>query len=166
MIEFTSDRKRMSVIAKQKFEDGTYGKPINFIKGADIAIMKRLDKFTMEGEESTFEIMDNLAVNGLRTLMFAKKELSEDYDTIDKLKEVDDELVENGLKFLGITALEDLLQDNVADCVRDFQTAGIKVWMLTGDKGETANNIGISCGLIDKDKHLIYEIKSSSQEEL
>jgi len=110
----------MSVIVKQRFEDGTYGKPINFIKGADIAICKRLNQDSLDQEESTMEIMDELAVNGLRTLMFAKKELNEEYDNIEKLKTVPDEDVEDGLKFLGITALEDLLQDNVAQCVRDF----------------------------------------------
>jgi len=42
------------------------------------------------------------------------------------------------LNILGITAVEDKLQDDVAECVQDFISAGIKVWMLTGDKGETA----------------------------
>ena len=46
--------------------------------------------------------------------------------------------IENGLKLLGITAVEDLLQEDVAQCIRDFQDAKIKVIMLTGDKGETA----------------------------
>lgn len=57
--------------------------------------------------------------------------------------------IESNLKLLGITAVEDLLQDDVAKCIEDFRIAGIKVWMLTGDKGETAEEIGKSCGLYD-----------------
>ena len=60
---------------------------------------------------------------------------------------------------LGTTGLEDLLQDNVAATIKDFRKSGIKVWMLTGDKGETAHNIGISCGLIDSIQHEVHEIK-------
>ena len=55
---------------------------------------------------------------------------------------------EEGIDFLGITALEDLLQDGVLDCIEDFKNAAIKVWMLTGDKKETASKIGISSGMI------------------
>ena len=60
---------------------------------------------------------------------------------------------------LGVTGLEDTLQDDVAQCIKDFRTARIKTWMLTGDKGETAHNIAISCGLIDPEKHDVFEIK-------
>lgn len=56
--------------------------------------------------------------------------------------------VEVGLTILGATGVEDMLQDNVADCVQDFRDAGMRVWMLTGDKGLTAKSIGISCGLL------------------
>lgn len=55
---------------------------------------------------------------------------------------------EKDLTLLGATGVEDLLQDNVQDCIKDFRDAGINVWMLTGDKGATAKEIGISCGLI------------------
>lgn len=59
---------------------------------------------------------------------------------------------EADLTLLGITGLEDLLQDDVKKCICEFREAKIKVWMLTGDKGETAETIGISCGLIDDKK--------------
>ncbi len=52
---------------------------------------------------------------------------------------------------LGVTAVDDLLQEDVAPCVNDFQDAGIKVWMLTGDKGETASHIGKNCGFYSDD---------------
>ena len=56
---------------------------------------------------------------------------------------------EGDITLLGVTGLEDLLQDDVKSCIKDFREAKIKVWMLTGDKGETAETIGVSCGLID-----------------
>lgn len=52
---------------------------------------------------------------------------------------------------IGATAVEDRLQDNVPETIRDLQNAGIKIWMLTGDKLETAENIGHSCKLIQND---------------
>jgi P-type E1-E2 ATPase len=67
---------------------------------------------------------------------------------------------------LGVTGLQDLLQDDVAKCITSFRQAKIKVWMLTGDKGETAHNIGISCGLIDPMAHHVYKIKGSNKETL
>jgi len=50
---------------------------------------------------------------------------------------------------VGITAVEDLLQDNVKSCIQDFMEADIKVWMLTGDKGATAKQIGYTCGIFE-----------------
>ena len=56
--------------------------------------------------------------------------------------------VECELEIIGVSAVDDLLQEGVARCIVDFKGAGIKVWMLTGDKGLTAKMIGIKCGLI------------------
>ena len=58
--------------------------------------------------------------------------------------------VESDLVLLGATAVEDLLQERVKECIEDFRAAGISVWMLTGDKKLTAKEIGVSCGLIPK----------------
>lgn len=57
---------------------------------------------------------------------------------------------------LGATAVEDRLQDNVPAVLRDFLKANINVWMLTGDKLETAENIGRSCNLINKYMGVLY----------
>ena len=57
---------------------------------------------------------------------------------------------ETDYRMLGVTGVEDLLQDNVESCVDDFMEAGIKVLMVTGDKGATAHHIGISCGIFSK----------------
>ena len=80
--------------------------------------------------------MEIIAQNGLRTLMFAKKELSS-LNTPGDIKLINEQLLEDELTLLGVTGLEDLLQDNVKECITDFRNAKIKVWMLTGDKGET-----------------------------
>ena len=61
----------------------------------------------------------------------------------------EDEKIENGLKLIGSTAIEDRLQDEVADTIRFMKRTGIKVWVLTGDKIETAINIGFSAGLLE-----------------
>jgi P-type E1-E2 ATPase len=53
----------------------------------------------------------------------------------------------------------------VKECIQEFKRARIKVWMLTGDKGETAHNIGISCGLIDKN-YAVLKIESISKDEM
>jgi P-type E1-E2 ATPase len=51
--------------------------------------------------------------------------------------------------------VEDRLQDNVPETINDLQNAGIKIWMLTGDKLETAENIGYSCKLLNKKMEVI-----------
>lgn len=96
--------------------------------------------------------MDDLARDGLRTLMFAKKNLNEQEALKVLDKDTDSEMYENSLQLLGVTGLEDLLQENVKECIKEFKEAKIKVWMLTGDKGETAETIGVSCGLIDNEE--------------
>lgn len=66
------------------------------------------------------------------------------------------ELVEVNMTLIGCSAVEDRLQDEVPECIRDFIKAEIKVWMLTGDKLETAENIGYSCKLIQENFHKLY----------
>lgn len=66
--------------------------------------------------------------------------------------------VETDLIFLGVTAIEDELQDNVNETLKDFSEAGIKLWVLTGDKKDTAKSIAYSCGLFDDEKFNIFEI--------
>lgn len=160
VIEFTSDRKRMSVIAKHL----ETGRITNFIKGADMAILQRIDQ-SQQFEMQCVESMDDLALEGLRTLMFAIKEFPQDIDE-QHLKQSDESQLENDLRLVGITALEDLLQEKCKETIRDLRKAKIKVWMLTGDKGETAQTIGVAAGLIDEDKHNILKIQSTSVEQL
>ena len=58
-------------------------------------------------------------------------------------------MIENNLELIGSTAIEDQLQDEVADTIQFMKSVGIKVWVLTGDKIETAMNIGVSASLLD-----------------
>ena len=70
--EFTSDRKRMSVVAKDLSND----RIVSFVKGADIAIMPRLTEESKQNDQESIDAMNSFAEEGFRTLMFAKKELS------------------------------------------------------------------------------------------
>ena len=59
--------------------------------------------------------------------------------------------LERDLTVVGVTAVEDELQDDVRGTLKALRDANIKVWMLTGDKLETAINIGFSSALLTKD---------------
>jgi magnesium-transporting ATPase (P-type) len=65
------------------------------------------------------------------------------------------EEIEAGLGLLGCTAIEDKLQDGVPKCIADLARAGVKIWVLTGDKEETAINIGFACQLITDDMRMV-----------
>ena len=165
-LEFNSSRKRMSAIIRMPD-----GKIILFCKGADSIIYSRLKR----GEQSqlrkaTAEHLEMFAREGLRTLCIAQKELEEEeyqawnkdhdlaaaaiVDREDKLEKVSD-AIERELTLLGGTAIEDRLQDGVPDTIALLGDAGIKLWVLTGDKVETAINIGFSCNLLNNDMDLI-----------
>ena len=70
--------------------------------------------------------------------------------------------VERELTLLGATAVEDKLQDEVRETITVLKQAGIKIWMMTGDKFETAENVAISCQLIDPFADFVVRLKSSS----
>lgn len=73
------------------------------------------------------------------------------------------ELIEKDLQLLGATAIEDKVQDGVPDAIHTLQQAGIKVWVLTGDRQETAINIGLSCRLITESMNLVRTTGSGIQ---
>ncbi|KAF3656198.1 putative phospholipid-transporting ATPase 11 [Capsicum chinense] len=159
VLEFNSTRKRMSVIVKD--EDG---KILLLSKGADSIMFERLGKNGRRFEEETREHVNEYADAGLRTLILAYRELSEEeYKTFNEkfleaknsvsedreamIDEVTDK-IEKDLILLGATAVEDKLQPGVPDCIDKLAQAGIKIWVLTGDKMETAINIGYACSLL------------------
>ncbi|GAP87238.1 putative phospholipid-translocating ATPase [Rosellinia necatrix] len=165
-IEFNSSRKRMSAIIKMPD-----GRIILFCKGADSIIYSRLKRGEQaELRKTTAEHLEMFAREGLRTLCIAQRVLSEQeylewrkehdraasamQDREEKLEEVADK-IEQGLTLLGGTAIEDRLQDGVPSAIELLGKAGIKLWVLTGDKVETAINIGFSCNLLNNDMELI-----------
>ena len=165
-LEFNSSRKRMSAIIRMPDN-----RIVLFCKGADSVIYARLRR----GEQAqlrkdTAEHLEMFAREGLRTLCIAQKEVSEEdyqnwakehdlaaaavYNREEKLETLSD-AIERDLTLLGGTAIEDRLQDGVPDTIALLGDAGIKLWVLTGDKVETAINIGFSCNLLDNSMDLI-----------
>ncbi|KAG0088539.1 hypothetical protein BGZ92_006041 [Podila epicladia] len=162
--EFNSTRKRMSTIVR-----GPDRRIKLYCKGADTVILERLGSEN-EFVDATMQHLEDYATEGLRTLCVAMREIPEQeyqnwvqiYDraatTIQNRGEELDkaaELIEKNLFLLGATAIEDKLQDGVPEAIHTLQQAGIKVWVLTGDRQETAINIGYSCKLIQEDMSLI-----------
>lgn len=165
-LEFNSTRKRMSAIIRMPDN-----RIILFCKGADSIIYSRLKRGEQpELRRTTAEHLEMFAREGLRTLCIAQRELGEkEYqdwnrehelaaaaiqDREDKLEAVSD-MIERDLTLLGGTAIEDRLQEGVPDTIALLAEAGIKLWVLTGDKVETAINIGFSCNLLNNDMELI-----------
>lgn len=166
ILEFNSTRKRMSAIVRMP--DGTIRL---FCKGADSVIYQRLARGKQqELRKATASHLEAFAREGLRTLCVAERVLSEEEyrvwskshdlaaqaltDRDQKLEEVAN-AIEQELMLLGGTAIEDRLQDGVPDTISLLANAGIKLWVLTGDKVETAINIGFSCNLLNNDMELI-----------
>ncbi|XP_078534372.1 phospholipid-transporting ATPase IA isoform X1 [Lissotriton helveticus] len=164
VLEFTSNRKRMSVIVR----NGA-GKIRLYCKGADTVIYERLAE-SSKYKEITLKHLEQFATEGLRTLCFAVAEISETaYEEWLKLfqrastgvqnralkLEESYEMIEKNLQLLGATAIEDKLQQNVPETIETLMKADIKIWILTGDKQETAINIGHSCKLLTKNMGLI-----------
>ena len=164
--EFDSDRKRNSIVV----EDLTTGNYILFAKGADNVMWELLSSENpAELVASVAKDLEIYSKRGFRTLVLAFKflgkkefvELKAKYDEAsnaieDKEKKLNNvaQLMEKNLFVLGCTAVEDSLQDEVPDVVKAFLDAGIKFWMLTGDKLETAENIGKTCALVEDTTHL------------
>lgn len=170
MIDFTSTRKRMSVIVRSP-----EGKILLLTKGADAVIFPRLHSTNCDPHivSITMQHLERYANEGLRTLVIAQREIPEDVfmswsaeykNALSDLQQVQlqktgepnrieelEEAIEVGLEILGATAIEDRLQDNVTSTIADLARAGIKIWVLTGDKEETAINIGFACQLLNND---------------
>ena len=157
-IEFSSERKRESIFVKE----GNLYKL--YIKGADSIIEGLLDKSTPPSILERSKYFVNLfSSQGYRTLFIAMRLLTEEeYEDFkyelnraqseikNKKKKLDEvyATIEKNLTLLGSTIVEDKLQENVPEVIKDLRDADIKIWMLTGDKLSTAYNIGLSCNLI------------------
>ena len=128
-----------------------------YCKGADSVIFERMDTSLLPIKDITMEHLNKFASEGLRTLCLAKKDIDEAFFeswkerlheasiSLDNREEKVDacyEEIEQNLSLIGATAIEDKLQDGVPQTIANLASAGIKLWVLTGDKQETAINIG------------------------
>ncbi|XP_058073824.1 phospholipid-transporting ATPase 3 isoform X4 [Magnolia sinica] len=161
VLEFNSTRKRQSVICRYP-----NGRLVLYCKGADTVIYERLVDGDNNLKKVTRAHLEQFGSSGLRTLCLAYKDLSSEWyeswnekfiqaksslrDREKKLDEVS-ELIEKDLILIGSTAIEDKLQEGVPSCIETLSRAGIKIWVLTGDKMETAINIAYACNLINND---------------
>jgi magnesium-transporting ATPase (P-type) len=163
----------MSVILK----DLDTNRIVIYCKGAETFIIKKCDKGDFQ---TCLADIDSFAEQGWRTLAFSMKVISEsEYkkikDSINsayndllnrggKLKDAFEE-TESGLTLIGATAIEDKLQEDVADTLETIRQAGIKIWVLTGDKKETAINISHSCKHFsnEMEKLIITDLKDKKQ---
>ncbi|GES78958.1 phospholipid-translocating ATPase [Rhizophagus clarus] len=166
ILEFTSSRKRMSIIVRSP----TDGRITLFCKGADNVIFERLKSGQDYRANITGEHLEEFAKEGLRTLCLGYadidpgfyqkwnnefREASSSIVDRDKRVEIVSNRIEKDLILLGATAIEDRLQDGVPECIATLKRAGIKIWVLTGDKMETAISIGFSTCLLSRDMNLI-----------
>ncbi|XP_041741251.1 phospholipid-transporting ATPase IC [Coregonus clupeaformis] len=165
LLDFNSDRKRMSIILR--FPDGRIRL---YCKGADTVIYERLSP-NSRYKEVTQTALDIFANETLRTLCLCYKDISEqEFDAWAKKHKAASvamgnreaaldrvyEQIESNLMMIGATAIEDKLQDGVPETIAKLAKADIKIWVLTGDKKETAENIGYSCELLTDDMQVHY----------
>ncbi|XP_078526098.1 phospholipid-transporting ATPase IK-like [Lissotriton helveticus] len=166
LMDFNSVRKRMSVLVRDPD-----GKIMLYTKGADDVIFERLHRGS-KNNDAVEKALDAFASETLRTLCIAYKEVEESVYTRWSKKHMEAsvtlenratelhaayEEIETNLQLLGVTAIEDNLQDRVPETIELLRKGNIKVWVLTGDKQETAVNIGFSCRLLSEDMTILDE---------
>lgn len=173
-LDFDAKRKRMSVLVR----DPLRKEYVLFCKGADSAIFKKC-RFGNVFQENVN--IKSFAESGWRTLAIAYKTLSQseyeqckrlladaNEDILNKKEKIElaYEHIESDLTLLGTTAIEDRLQENVEQTLKSLREAGIKIWVLTGDKFETAINISYSCKHFTNAMNKLDLIELKSLEEL
>ncbi|KAF5389366.1 hypothetical protein D9757_004373 [Collybiopsis confluens] len=167
LFPFTSESKRMGIIVR---DVGT-GEITFLQKGADVVMARIVQRNDWLEEES-----GNMAREGLRTLVVARKRLSPasyaafeqahhvaststdpSMSRADAQAQVVADHLEHDMELLGLTGVEDRLQDEVRSTLELMRNAGVKVWMLTGDKVETARCIAISTKMVGRGQY-IHEV--------
>uniref|UniRef100_A0A8C4HAV4 Phospholipid-transporting ATPase n=1 Tax=Dicentrarchus labrax TaxID=13489 RepID=A0A8C4HAV4_DICLA len=170
ILPFDSNRKRMSVVVRHPLS----GQVVVYTKGADSVIMdlsaEQAQEIYSHIREQTQKHLDSYARDGLRTLCISKKILEEEeYEVWLKRQLLAESSIENreelllesaqrletNLTLLGTTGIVDRLQEEVPETIEALQRAGIKVWVLTGDKKETAINIAYACKLLRPNDQLL-----------
>eukprot|EP00667_Euglena_gracilis_P000907 EG_transcript_907 len=165
VLAFNSDRKRMSVICRSPD-----GKLALYCKGADNVMFARMAPDTRHTAETAAHLQA-FGDEGLRTLVCGWRPLAEEpyaewnarfqaaravvgAERDSQMAALAEE-VELDLQLVGATAIEDKLQLGVPECIEHLRKAGIRVWVLTGDKQETAINIGFACALLHTDMECV-----------
>uniref|UniRef100_H3GLM7 Phospholipid-transporting ATPase n=1 Tax=Phytophthora ramorum TaxID=164328 RepID=H3GLM7_PHYRM len=157
VVHFSSDRKRMSIIVRD--ENGG----IKLLcKGADSVILERCKHF-LSDKADTMSHVTQFAEEGFRILLFAERDLDENYYKSWEARYGEAELdihskeaktqalydeIEQNFTLIGASAVEDKLQVGVPETISLFQKAGIKIWVLTGDKLETSLEMGKLCRVV------------------
>ncbi|KAM9323032.1 phospholipid-transporting ATPase ID-like [Pholidichthys leucotaenia] len=174
VLDFNNVRKRMSVIVRSP-----EGRITLYCKGADTIIYERLHPSCNKLMEVTTGHLNEYAGNGLRTLVLAYKNLEESCledwrqrhheasiameGRDEKLDDLYEEL-EKDMILLGASAVEDKLQDGVPQTIEQLAKADIKIWVLTGDKQETAENIGYSCNMLREEMTDVFIVAANTAE--
>ncbi|KAF4556821.1 Phospholipid-translocating P-type ATPase-like protein 2 [Elsinoe fawcettii] len=162
---FTSDSKRMGIIVKFITSDSSTGDIFFLQKGADTVMTSIVAANDWLDEET-----GNMAREGLRTLVVGRRPLSAqqyqsflaEYTSASlSLSNRDASMVrvvkthlEHNLELLGVTGVEDKLQANIKPSLELLRNAGIKIWMLTGDKVETARCVAVSSKLVARGQYI------------
>jgi len=172
ILEFSSARKRMSVLVRM-----WDGRILLITKGADSVILEQCSRDHISA--ATSEQLEAFAGDGLRTLCLASRIVEEKeamewltewtkannvIDNRDAAADACAAKIEHSFKLLGATAIEDKLGAGVPEAIALLAKADIKIWMLTGDKLETALNIGYSCRLLSRDM-LVLMVSASTKDE-
>jgi phospholipid-translocating P-type ATPase (flippase) len=178
VLEFTSERKCMSIIVQD-----SDGRKFIYSKGADQVMFEQLNRrLGPDVQQQLQQQLFEFSRSGLRTLVVSYAEIDEEQYGIFKeyyenarclLNDQDNHvlqsyrLIENEMRLLGATAVEDQLQDKVPETITFLLQCDIHVWMLTGDKQETAINIGYSSRLVTEEMEvLVVNITSAISLEL
>ncbi|KAJ1528456.1 hypothetical protein ONE63_006867 [Megalurothrips usitatus] len=170
VLEFTSDRKRMSVIVRDPS-----GQIWLFCKGAEATVLPLV---THGQKTRTMQCIHEFAMRGLRTMLVACRRVPRDEykQAMQAMHEARCTLagdresqvstacqgVERDLTLLGATAVEDRLQPGVREALADLRDAGIKTWILTGDKVETAISISYASRHFPLESELLFVTEHTS----
>ena len=154
-VAFTVERKRHTVIVRNPQDGRLYV----FMKGADEVVFRLLadDKDDDGAAEKFMQLrnaVDAYAEDGLRTLVFAMRVLGSDLSDED-VNNMTEEDLESGMRLIGVVGEADKMQEEVHSCVSEFIAAGIKVWIVTGDKDSTAKAIGLASGILSSERELV-----------
>jgi len=183
-LPFESNRKRMSTIhqiteqTSDEIKDNSNVKNVAYVKGAPKEVLNLCTHIHEDGQEEPMsetmreQIMmanDSYAREGLRVLAVAMRLLPKDGEFTENLNEYTPELVERDLTFLGLIAMADPPRLEVAEAVEKCHNAGIRIMMITGDYGLTAESIARHIGVVRGEHPRIItgiDLEQIDQEEL